>query len=143
MFFPKLHIFSHLDLYTFQHHNRNQVHAIFCWFERLFQVVVATLKFLNKRFFFFLVTFKDDRCGGAYNPSPKESLMVTHTGAPLSSICRDMSFSGWDYDNSVEREVCVRVTDYKMDCSQKLEYREGTNRGKPSKVCLVYTLRKL
>lgn len=79
------------------------------------------------------LTSEDDRCGGPYNPSPKESLMVTHTEPYLSGICRDMSFSGWDYDNSVEREVCVRVTDYKMDCSQKLEYREGGNRGNPSK----------
>eukprot|EP00105_Crassostrea_gigas_P034559 XP_019918707.1 PREDICTED: uncharacterized protein LOC105318138 [Crassostrea gigas] len=59
--------------------------------------------------------------------------MVTHTEPLKSGICRDMSFSGWDYDNSVEREVCVRITDYKMDCSQKLEYREGGNRGNPSK----------
>lgn len=79
------------------------------------------------------LTFEDDRCGGAYNPSPKENLLVTHTGAPLSTICQDMSFNGWDYDDRVAREVCVKVTDYKMDCSQKLEYREGTNRGKPTK----------
>lgn len=79
------------------------------------------------------LTFEDDRCGGVYYPSPRESLVVTHTGASLSSICRDMSFNGWDYDDRVEREVCVKVTDYTMDCSQTLEYREGTSRGNPTK----------
>lgn len=79
------------------------------------------------------VTFKDDGCKGTYKPSPQESFMVNHTGAPLHTFCRDMSFSGWDYDHPVE--VCVKVTDYKIDCSQKLEYRKGTNWGKPTKVC--------
>nr|XP_034302923.1 uncharacterized protein LOC105330975 isoform X4 [Crassostrea gigas] len=77
------------------------------------------------------LTFKDDGCKGTYNPSPQESFMVNHTGAPLHTFCRDMSFSGWDYDHPVE--VCVKVTDYKIDCSQKLEYRKGTNWGKPTK----------
>lgn len=81
------------------------------------------------------VTFKDDGCEGTYKPLPQESLMVNHTGARLSTFCRDMSFSGWDYDDPVQ--VCVKVTDYKMDCTQKLEYREGSNWGKPTKVCHV------
>eukprot|EP00105_Crassostrea_gigas_P014516 XP_011431202.1 PREDICTED: uncharacterized protein LOC105330949 [Crassostrea gigas] len=79
------------------------------------------------------LTFKDDGCKGTYKPSPQESFMVNHTGAPLHTFCRDMSFSGWDYDHPVE--VCVKVTDYKIDCSQKLEYRKGTNWGKPTKSC--------
>nr|XP_022325903.1 uncharacterized protein LOC111125935 isoform X1 [Crassostrea virginica] len=79
------------------------------------------------------LTFEDDNCGGPYYPRPWESFKVTHTGGKRSNICKDMTFSGWDDVGRVSREVCVKVTEFKLECSQTLEYRAGTNRGNPDK----------
>ena len=79
------------------------------------------------------VTFEDDKCGGPYNPTPRESFQVTHTGGIRSYICKDMSFSGLDDVDRVSREVCIKVTEFQLECSQTLEYRAGTNRGNPDK----------
>ena len=79
------------------------------------------------------VTFENDKCGGPYNPTPRESFQVTHTGGIRSYICKDMTFSGLDDVDRVSREVCVKVTEFQLECSQTLEYRAGTIRGNPDK----------
>ena len=83
---------------------------------------------------FFSVTFEDDRCGGPYYATARESFQVTHTGGTESFICKDMTFSGWDDEDGVRREVCVKVTEFRLDCSQTLEYRAKNFRGKPTEV---------
>ncbi|XP_022325901.2 uncharacterized protein LOC111125934 isoform X1 [Crassostrea virginica] len=79
------------------------------------------------------LTFENDKCGGPYNPTPRESFQVTHTGGIRSYICKDMSFSGLDDVDRVSREVCIKVTEFQLECSQTLEYRAGTIRGNPDK----------
>ncbi|XP_022325899.2 uncharacterized protein LOC111125933 isoform X1 [Crassostrea virginica] len=79
------------------------------------------------------LTFEDDRCGGPYYATARESFQVTHTGGTESFICRDMTFSGWDDEDGVSREVCVKVTEFRLDCSQTLEYRAKNFRGAPTK----------
>ncbi|XP_061170112.1 uncharacterized protein LOC133179350 [Saccostrea echinata] len=79
------------------------------------------------------LTFEDDRCYGPFNPTPRESFKVIHTGEESSSICRDMSFNGWDDVDKLSRESCVRVEEYKLQCPQKLVYRAGSNRGTPAR----------
>ncbi|XP_056009957.1 uncharacterized protein LOC130051668 isoform X2 [Ostrea edulis] len=77
------------------------------------------------------LTFEDDRCYGPFYPTSRESFEVTHTTDQLSFLCRDFSFSGWDDGASLEREVCVKVKEFILDCSQTLEYRAGGNRNTP------------
>ncbi|XP_048774575.2 uncharacterized protein LOC125679398 isoform X2 [Ostrea edulis] len=79
------------------------------------------------------LTFPDHRCYGPFYSTPRESFKVNHTSEELGYICKDMSFSGWDQVESVEREVCVRVQQLSLYCSQKLEYRTGSRRSRPAK----------
>lgn len=79
------------------------------------------------------LTFEDDRCFGPFNPTVRESFKVIHTGEESSTICRDMSFSGWDNVDKVSRESCVRVEKFNLKCSQKFVYRAGSNRGTPAR----------
>nr|XP_022326957.1 uncharacterized protein LOC111126541 [Crassostrea virginica]XP_022326958.1 uncharacterized protein LOC111126541 [Crassostrea virginica] len=79
------------------------------------------------------LTLKENRCYGPFNTTPRENFVVTHVEDRKSSICKDMSFSGWDDIDKVKREVCVKVIEFQLDCSQTLEYRTGTNRGNPDK----------
>ncbi|XP_061170111.1 uncharacterized protein LOC133179349 [Saccostrea echinata] len=84
------------------------------------------------------LTFEDDRCFGPFHPSPRENFTVIHKGLDSSGICRDMSFSGWDYADSRRRESCVKVNSVKLDCSQKFVYRTDSNRAKPVKIFDCY-----
>ena len=79
----------------------------------------------------YAVTFEDDRCWEPYNPTPQKSFEVNHTGGIDSFVYKDMTFSGQDDEDSVTREVCVKV--FFLECSQTLEYRAGTNRGNADK----------
>lgn len=91
-------------------------------------------KYSKLIFYIFTVTFEDDRCYGPFYPTSRESFEVTHTTDQLSFLCRDFSFSGWDDGASLEREVCVKVKEFILDCSQTLEYRAGGNRNTPVRV---------
>ena len=90
--------------------------------------------------FIFSVTLKENRCYGPFNTTPRGNFVVTRVEDRKSSICKDMSFSGWDDIDKVKREVCVKVIEFQLDCSQTLEYRTGTNRGNPDKVHVGHML---
>ncbi|XP_062574735.1 uncharacterized protein LOC134236574 [Saccostrea cucullata] len=79
------------------------------------------------------LTYGEDACFGPFHPSPRENFTVTHEGLDSSGICRDMSFSGWDYKDSLQRELCIKVNSVNLYCSQKLVYRIDSNRAKPVK----------